>query len=245
MSQLVRAELRKLGTTRIVWVILAAAELLVVAGVSGLVLSGTRLRDADAPTRAIAHTGLVSLCVLVLGIYAVAGEYRYQTIVDSYLSTPRRARVLAAKLGVYTGLGLAIGLGAAITAVFTTKIWWAAKGVPLSLTDGDVWRTAAGGILWNAAFAAIGVGIGAVIRNLAVAIAAALAWIALVEGIAGQLVGSTASRWLPLAAGQALGRATIGGTDHLSQWAAALVLGAYAALIGSAAASITLRRDVT
>ena len=245
MNQLLRAELRKLRTTRILWVIVAASQLLVIGGVSGLVLSGSRLRDPDTVSKAMAHTGLISLCVLVLGIYAVAGEYRYQTIVDTYLSQPRRRRVLAAKLVTYPAVGLVIGLGGAVTALITTKIWWVAKDVPLSLGDANLWRTAIGGVVWNAAFAAIGVGIGALVRNLAAAIAAALAWIALVEGIAGQLVGSTAREWLPLAAGQALGRASIGAADQLPQWGAALVLGGYAALIGLAAASITLRRDVT
>jgi len=61
----------------------------------------------------------------------------------------------------------------------------------------------------------------------------------------GQLIGSTASRWLPLAAGQALGRAAIGTGHPLPQWGAALVLAGYAATIGLVAASITLRRDVT
>ena len=40
--------------------------------------------------------------------------------------------------------------------------------------------------------------------NLAVAIAIGMAWIALVEGLVAQVVGTEVARWLPLSAGQAL-----------------------------------------
>lgn len=76
------------------------------------------------------------------------------------------------------------------------------------------------------------------------AIAIGLGWIAIVETLVGQLLGSEAARWLPFAVGSALGD-TGALDDPLPQGVAALVLAGYAVLLGLVAAFVTLRRDVT
>ena len=109
-----------------------------------------------------------------------------------------------------------------------------------------MWTAIGGGIAGYAAFAAIGVGLGALIRNLVGAIAIALAWIAVVEGIVGQLVGNLA-RWLPFNASQALGGGD--GKDMLAahllpRLGGAAVLAVYTALFAVAAIATSVRRDV-
>ncbi|RNM11536.1 hypothetical protein [Nocardioides pocheonensis] len=247
MGKLIHLELYKLRTVRAPLVLLGLSQLLIVGGVTGLVLSSDTLRTATAPQDALAHAGLASLFTLVLGIMAVAGEYRNLTVTDTFLSTPRRSRVIGAKLAAYGIAGAAFAVANAVTALLATRIWCAVKGVPLDLGDADLWRTVAGCAGWNVAFAVVGVGIGALLRNLTAAIAAALAWIALVEGIVGQLVGNDLARWLPFATGSALGNlpARFGDLGPVSQLAGAAALAGYAALFAVVAIATTVRRDVT
>src|SRR6266487_524848 len=96
----------------------------------------------------------------------------------------------------------------------------------------------------SCAFAVIGVGLGALIRNVVGAVALALAWIALIEGIAGQLVGSGLARWLPFYASQALDQPGIASaTRLLPQWGFVFVLLGYAAAFAAFAVLGTLRCD--
>ncbi len=246
MPSQIRAEARKLGTVRGPWLLLAAGPLVVVAGITGLVSSGGNVHDPATAARALAHVGLAAVFALVFGILAVAGEYRHRTITDTYLSCPRRRDVILAKLAVYGLAGALAGLAAAATALAVTAAWWAAKGAAFPLSASGTWRVLGGGIAANAAFAAIGVGVGALVRNVVAAVAAALAWVALVEGIAGQLLGSGLARWLPFYASEALDRANLTpATRLLPQWGGGLVLLGYAAAFAGAAVLTTLNRDVT
>lgn len=246
MGRLIHLELYKLRTVRTPLVLLGLSQLLVIGGVTGLVLSSDTLRTDEAAPGALAHAGLASLFTLVLGIMAVAGEYRNLTITDTFLSTPRRARVIGSKLVAYGIAGAGFAVVNAVTALLATRVWWAVKDVPLDLGQPELWRTIAGCAAWNVAFAVVGVGLGALVRNLTGAVAAALAWIALAEGIVGQLVGDRA-RWLPFNAGSALGDlpGSVSGLEPLSQVAGGITLAAYAAVFALVAVTTTVRRDVT
>ena len=235
-------ELLKLRSTRTVWILLGAAQLLIIAGISGLMLNGKNVDSPDVLRKAVSHLGLVALFTLILGIMAVAGEYRHRTITDAYLAEPRRAKVILDKLAAYTVTGLGFGVVGMVTALVTTAVWLAAKGYSLDLSTVDMWSTLIGGVLWNGLFAALGVGVGALITNLIGAVAAALAWLALVEGIVAQLAGGI-KNWLPFALGSALDSLPTA-TDGPKPWLAGLALAGYAAAFAIAAVLISTRRDV-
>lgn len=239
---LIGNEILKARTTRSPLLLLGGAQLVIIAGASGLFVSGADITAPDTVRRAVAHAGLISLFALVLGIIGMAGEFRNRTITDTYLSTPNRGKVVGAKLLVYALAGALFGLISIVVATATTAIWMAAKGGSIDLSSADLWKTLIGCVGWNAGFAAIGVGIGALVRNLSGAVAAALAWLALVEGIVGQLLGSGLARWLPFASGVAMEGIDSNG---LSQWGGALVVAAYALFFAVVAVSTTVRRDVT
>jgi ABC-2 type transport system permease protein len=242
----ISSELRKIITIRSPWLLLAAGPLIVVAGVTGLVESGGNLRDPATQSQALSHVGLAAVVTLIFGIMAVSGEYRHGTITDTCLSFPGRRSVIAAKLAVYGLVGAAAGLVSAAAAVAVTAAWWTAKGGSFHLSAGDAWLTLGGGVAANLGLAIVGVGLGALIRSPVGAVAAALAWIAVVEGSVAQLVGAEAARWLPLRASEALDRSSLLGAAHvLPQWAGELVLLGYAVVLAGAALITTLRRDVT
>jgi ABC-2 type transport system permease protein len=242
MTAVVANELLKLRTVRTPWLLLAAAQVVILIGVAGAFTNGNA-GDAGIAGRAVAHLGLTALFPLVLGIMAVAGEHRHRTITDTYLATPRRGRVVAAKLAVYTAVGVVFGVVGSLVALGGTWVASAADGTSVDWSDAELWRTVVGGLGWNAVFAAIGVGVGALVRNLTAAVVGALAWIALVEGVVGQLLGSDLTRWLPFAAGTALGRLPVGG-DGLSQQAAGALLAGYAVALAALALVTSVRRDV-
>jgi len=238
-----RAELRKLTTVRSTWLLLALAQVVVIAGVSGLMLRRDDPASDAAQRGAIAHVGLVALFGLLAGIVAMAGEYRHRTITDTFLARPRRSQTVLSKAVVAGMAGAVFGISASATALVADAVWLAAKGSSIDLANAVLWKTVAGGVGWNVAFAVVGVGVGALIPNLSAAVASALAWLALVEGIVGELIGGGA-RWLPFALGQAL----VGlpnSADRPAVWQAGSVLTLYAALFVAAGVAVTTRRDIT
>jgi ABC-2 type transport system permease protein len=243
--QLIGNEFLKLRTTRSTWVIVGASQLVVLLGISGAFVSGKDPYDPETVLLSFGHVGIVSIFSLMLGVTAVAGEYKNKTITDTYLATPSRGRVVGSKVIAYAIVGVGLGLLATLTALAGTATWLNVKGTSLDLGMPGIGRTVLGCIVWNICFAAVGVGVGALVRNLSGAIAGALVWIAVVEGMVGQLIGD-ASKWLPFRAGTALqGLPTPSGAEQLSQVNGGLLLVGYAAAFVAVALATSMRRDVT
>jgi ABC-2 type transport system permease protein len=243
MIDLVAAEWLKLRTTRLLHGAIPLAVALSFAAVAGEVVAadGARaLESSDGIAHVLAVTGTGALVVLIVGIMMSAGEYRHGTVADTFLTTPRRQRVIAAKLAVGAGLGLAVGLVTSLTCLGIAGLLYAVEGATFPFGDGEVWLILAGALVYIALFAVVGVALGALVRNQVLAVALALAWFAVVEHTLVNLVPDV-GRWLPVAAGQAIVRTPIDGL--LSPLAGTALLAAYGAAIALAGVRAAGTRD--
>ena len=245
MARLVAAEWLKLRTTRFLWGAVPAVVLLSAVAVAGLVLSSevagvALLEPTEGVRNAALHlTSTGAVLVMVLGIIISAGEYRTQTATDTFLTTPRRSRVVAAKLAIGAILGL--GLGAISTAVGlpVAYLWFEAEEAAFPAGDQEVWLILGGVVLYASLFAILGVAFGSLVRNQVVAIVSALTFVLLLEQLITQ-AGASIAEWLPGNAGAAVVR-TPG--DFLDPGAGAALLLAYALAIALAGTVVVARRD--
>ena len=251
MTALVKAEMLKIRTTRmtagLVLATLGLVALTVVATVP--TVGGTAPVSLDDPSllaRVVGVSlGVPEVLMLLLGVLSVTQEFRYGTASSTFLVTPRRGDVLAAKW-------LALVL-VSVPVTAATLLVSFGVGIPLirsrdgNATSGaDLSQVVAAAFVVLAVFGVIGVAIGSLVRNQIAAVVAVLVWMLAVESIvtsAYPVVG----RWTP--AGSAFGLLQLGAelTTKGSLLAApvgGLVLLTYGAAAGLLAFLNTRRTDV-
>jgi ABC-type transport system involved in multi-copper enzyme maturation permease subunit len=246
MIRLVRAELTKLATTRLIYGMAAAMAAFAVLTVAGNILGveGAPPLSADSlPVLVAAPVTLLSGAALLLGILGMAGEFRHQTVTQTFLVTPDRGRVVAAKLVAYPLAGITLALSVlAFTAALATA-WLAAKGIPPSFLDARLGRVLLGAVLAAGLCGLVGVGVAALVRNQVAALVGVAVWVLLVEGLLMSLLNAPSlGKWLPSAAAAAL---TNPGGAQLSRLAGTLLLAGYALALAVAGTRLVVRRDIT
>ena len=249
MIRLVRAELTKLATTRLIYGMAAAMAAFAVLTVAANILDrqGAPPLAADSlPVLVAAPVTLLSGAALLLGILGMAGEFRHQTVTETFLVTPDRGRVVAAKLVAYPLAGITLALSIlAITAAVATG-WLAAKGITPSLPEPVAY--ALGHVLLGAVLAAglcglLGVGVAALVRNQVAALVGVAVWVLLIEGLLLSLLNAPSlGKWLPSAAAAAL---TNPGGAPLSRLAGTLLLAGYGLALALVGTRLVVRRDIT
>jgi ABC-2 type transport system permease protein len=145
-------------------------------------------------------TRIGMLFAALAGALAITAEFRYGTIHPTFLVTPRRSPVVAAKLAVSGLTGIVFGLVAEGLMAATASAAFAGRGITIELTSGDYIRLLVGGTAAAALWALVGLGIGALVRDQAPALIGLCAWLLLVE----QLLPDEAARYTPGAAGLGL-----------------------------------------
>jgi ABC-2 type transport system permease protein len=246
VSRAIAAELFKLRTTRTSWgVTLGSLAIVLIISTIAALAGDFSPDDNEADLLEIA--GLVQIFALVLGILIVATEFRHGTITPSLLAVPDRIRLVLAKLVAALGAGALLGLvAAALCAVIVLPVLSARDVDVIEVGNSDVLELIAGNTAASALFAAIGVGLGALLRNQVGAIIGALGWIFLVEPLLTIIPGfdDVISKWFPSGAANAAA-GTASSEDALDQIPAGLLLAAYAAAFVAAGIVMVRRRDVS
>ena len=249
MTRLVTAEIFKLRTTRTFYGIVGGA-LSLVLGIVSIASATATWSPADTPLRdVLGISGFAQVFALVLGILAVTSEFRFGTITPSLLVVPDRVRLTLAKLGASLATGLALGVVATgLTAAIGAAIL-NARGIDTGLTGSQLTKMIVGVTIATALYAALGVGVGAIVRNQVGAIVGTLVYLFVLENLL-QIIKGLRD---PLAkygfggVGQGLTGTGDAAADHppLGQVSAGLVLAGYCAIFLIAGIAMMKRRDVT
>ncbi len=248
MTAQLRSELLKLRSTRTNFALLAWMVGLVVLVVALHVLSfgvGALSRDGNQMKILGLGTSIGALFAALLGVMSITGEFRTGTIRPTFLVTPRRNRVVTAKVMASMLVGVGVGLIAEALTAGAEAAGLAVRGVHLELGVGDYAQLLAGGALAAALFAAVGVGVGAVVRNQVAAVVGLCVWLLFLEPL---LLGDvpSAAKYAPEASAGAIAGAIQSQTAEtlIAPALGVVLLAAYAAFAGLAGSLLITRRDV-
>lgn len=259
MTRLVRVELLKLRTMRVTYGLLAAA-VAVTALFSALQASGAGRSVPPVSTAAgladvTTVSGVAMILACVLGVIVTSGEFRHTSATLTYLATPDRRRVLCAKAIATALVGACYGLAAGIVTTAVGLAFVASYGDPVTLGTATMIGHIAGACAGAALLAALGVGVGSLIRAQLAGVIGIFVWCMVIESILGGSL-SAIRPYLPYTAATTLGGAKLGagafgpGYSVSSQQAlpflaAAAFVAAVAAAISLLAERTTVRHDIT
>lgn len=237
-TEYLRCELRKFTTTPAWWIIgsamVAFSVFICLVVLLGALQSPHANLVPDNPESLGAvynlPAGVALIFALVLGVLGVTHEYQTRTIGQTLLAGPDRRKVYAAKVAAAAAAGVLFAVLSlvAVTAVAATVV--SARGMDPYLNDPQTWQRIGGALLVLTLWAVMGAGLGALVRNQLLTVAAVLVLSQAVEPLLRAFTGD-AGRFFPGAvADQASGGTLISmamGQDGLSQAAALGVFAAY------------------
>jgi hypothetical protein len=191
MNRALVSEWIKLRSLRSTWYTLAAL-FFVGLGITALSSNAAQEAYADAgaawdPTAHSLTTYIVAqLIVGVLGILVVTSEFATGLMRTTLAATPRRHRVLAAKVVLAAAVAVVAGQALMFAAFLIGQPLLARQGVPTaSIGDPGVLTAVLGGGLYLALIALLAVGLGVLMRATAGALATLVGIIFLVPAMAG------------------------------------------------------------
>jgi ABC-2 type transport system permease protein len=173
MKPLLHAELIKLRTTRTFAGMAGTA-----VGIS--VLLAILVSMLTEPTEEsvlidVFASDVSSLFIVILAVVGIGGEWRHRTITSSLLAAPDRLRFLAAKTLAFAAAATVLSMLISIAVTVTGVAILSARGLPLP-DAGELLDLYGRNALVAALLAALGVGLGALVRNQVVAVVGLLVW---------------------------------------------------------------------
>ena len=255
---LIRAELRKLFTTK-TWLLLLIGTVLLslVPVVLNLAFAGQKSNGSvalpeitDPRIQELILTGpsTATIFIAILGVIGITQEYRHRTATPTFLTTPTRWKVIVAKLVTYLGLGVVYAAVAAVFVVAVGALWINGAGGDFTLA-GDNWKILVGAAIAAALYGIVGVGFGALVRNQVGAVVGLLAYLFVIENIIGGIPATRdIYKFLPGGASSAMYSYTdIPGAsvDLLTPFQGGLLLTGYGLVFTAIALFISTRREVT
>ena len=249
LRHVARMEWIKLRTLRSTWWTLAITA----AGGAAMAIAigrNTMDRTSDLTNNVLAGVIPGLLLIGVLGVVVMTSEYTSGMIRATLAAVPRRPLLLAAKAAVFGAAALAVGEAASLLAFFA-GVAALRLGIPApSLSQPGVLRAVLLGGASYCLLGLLGLGLGAIIRHTAAAIAVFVAGVFLIGTIVGAALRGLAV-YLPIfIIGNSLTttrpESCEGDTQclhFLSPWAGLAVLGLYAAAALAIGCWLLVRRD--
>jgi ABC-2 type transport system permease protein len=250
------AEWIKLRSVRSTYLALAAAALAAVALgylVTHYVANTTNWATMSPQARAtwdpvsfsLAGFAIAQLAFGVLGVLAISSEHTTGLIRTTFAAVPRRRAVLAAKATVAGAVTLAAGELIGFATFFTGQHALSAKHLNMALSHPGVLRGVLAAGLYLAIITLVGLGLGALIRHTAGAIAALFGLVFLIPQVIHAMPApwsTSIGKYMLDNAGQQMS-ALHGAPGYFSPGASLIICLAYAAAALAAAAVVITRRD--
>jgi ABC-2 type transport system permease protein len=252
MSRLLRAEFRKVATTKLWWGMMVGSMALAALGVIVQIASnGVRNNPAPPLSSPVTQRAILSssagadIFSAIVGIILITTEFRHFTSRPTFLLEPRRGLVIAAKAVITAGVGLLYGIACVAVSLAITVPWLSARGVRVDWVANGLVVVMVGALFVVAIFAVVGLGVGVLFRNQVAAVISTLAYLFVVEPLVSAIpVVKEGYRYLPGGAAAALTGAPRVQTTLLANWQGGLLLLGWGVLFAFLGWIFTVRRDI-
>jgi ABC-2 type transport system permease protein len=209
-----RSEFWKLGTVRSTYWSLGAAVVsnVAVAALLAILLpshmSAHQKATIDSTRVSLGGLHLSQIAFGVLGVLLITSEYGTGMIRATLAAVPQRRLVLAAKTAVFAVTALITGIASSFAAYLAFQAFLpAGDGMRTTLSDPGVLRAVAGAGLYLTVLGLFGLGLGAVIRSSAGAVASLLGVLfvpSLLVNLLPQSWQDSIGAYLPMNAGETI-----------------------------------------